>query len=308
MTTATLEDASERSLSRLRERGLIISDPQKAAFYLDRIGWFRFGAYFVPLEKTIQRDPHISVTFDDVLRLYRFDRRLRLLFLDATERVEMAIKSCLFNFLTSGYGKWWFHRTDVYFLDENLRQSIVENIERNPKRKYHPQADSEFNPLGIFELMTFGQVSKMVSCLPNDAKTDICAKFVRYDRDKKLDSADFVAWLKAITYVRNTAAHHSRLWNQNFESFLPIPGFIKSQLSGPRAPEKWKQKLYGRAVILFYLLDRIARNTCWHVRLNSLIKENESVPLPLYRQMGFPEGWARAEFWNPPRGGGAESA
>lgn len=293
-----------RRLQSLERRGLRIPDPEKAVFYIDRIGWFRFGSYFIPFQQALEREPTHIVAFDDVLRLYRFDRRLRLLCLDASERIEMSLKACLFDHLVNNYGKWWFKKKEVFSFNLELQEQIDGHIERHPKRKYHPQAEKEFNPLTIFDLISFGQVSKLFAIIPEEVRCNIAGKFRKYDDDKPLDTSILEAWLKAITHVRNISAHHGRLWNQHFESFLPIPGFMMAQLSYPRAPGSWKQKFYGRAVIMFFLLDRVSRNTTWHCRVNQLMIENlPNLPnsVDLYRHMGFPKNWLEATFWNPQR-------
>jgi abortive infection bacteriophage resistance protein len=42
-----------------------------------------------------------NVQFDDILQLYDFDRRLRLVFLDAIDRIEVAFRSAIINTLAS---------------------------------------------------------------------------------------------------------------------------------------------------------------------------------------------------------------
>lgn len=46
--------------------------------------------------------------FDDVLDLYVFDRKLRLLVLDALERVEVAVRSALTDHMSQAHGAFWY--------------------------------------------------------------------------------------------------------------------------------------------------------------------------------------------------------
>jgi len=67
----------------LKQRGLALTDEQKATGYLSNIGYYRMSAYFYPLLKTPKTD-HIfkeGATFDMALDMYRFDRKLRILLL-----------------------------------------------------------------------------------------------------------------------------------------------------------------------------------------------------------------------------------
>lgn len=85
----------EEQVKLLQSRGLIVLDPQRASRYLLSIGYYRFSAYCIPFEycrgKIHQFNANVS--FDDVLELYIFDRKLRCLFWEALERVEIHIRT-----------------------------------------------------------------------------------------------------------------------------------------------------------------------------------------------------------------------
>ena len=78
----------------LRQRGMVIDDPAAAAFYLQHLNYYRLGAYWLPFEADHATHSFKPGTkFGDVLNLYVFDRELRLLVLDAIERVEVSVRS-----------------------------------------------------------------------------------------------------------------------------------------------------------------------------------------------------------------------
>ena len=65
----------------LMSRGLQVSNEAKAAAYLRNIGYFRLSAYFYPFlkkPKNLHQYKKRS-SFNKVLKLYRFDRKLRLM-------------------------------------------------------------------------------------------------------------------------------------------------------------------------------------------------------------------------------------
>jgi abortive infection bacteriophage resistance protein len=73
----------------LKKRGLQITDENEAAHYLSFIGYYRLSGYSRPLSITSPTGDHSfkpNTSFDDILNLYRFDRELRLLVMDAIER------------------------------------------------------------------------------------------------------------------------------------------------------------------------------------------------------------------------------
>lgn len=78
----------------LQSQGMIVNDVQESIFYLQHLNYYRLSAYWLPFEldhKTHQFKP--DTKFEDVLRLYIFDRELRLLVLDGIERIEVSVRS-----------------------------------------------------------------------------------------------------------------------------------------------------------------------------------------------------------------------
>ena len=83
----------------LESRGLVISDEAKAVRYLESIGYYRLSAYMYPFLKA-PKETHLykdGTTFQQVLNLYRFDKKLRMLLLNEIEKVEIAIRRAIMN-------------------------------------------------------------------------------------------------------------------------------------------------------------------------------------------------------------------
>ena len=82
-------------LEQLRERGLQVEDRTAALGYLKRLGYYRLSGYWYPLRRIdraasarqnrpVRDDRFVPGSrFEDVVRLYVFDKKLRLLALDA---------------------------------------------------------------------------------------------------------------------------------------------------------------------------------------------------------------------------------
>ncbi|MFU8773361.1 MAG: Abi family protein, partial [Anaerolineales bacterium] len=90
-------------LAILKSRGLIVDDENAARNYLERIGYYRLSGYLYPFRELASAETKQSVNrrldgflegshFRDVVELYVFDKKLRLLALDALERIEMALR------------------------------------------------------------------------------------------------------------------------------------------------------------------------------------------------------------------------
>ena len=107
----------------LKSRGMTIDDDIAAESTLIRLGYYRLSGYFYPLRKTQPRgtlgrqdDFQEGTTLDLVDQLYEFDRELRLLVLDAVERIEVAVRCDI--------GHRLGHRGCMRLSSQSLRTSL----------------------------------------------------------------------------------------------------------------------------------------------------------------------------------------
>jgi abortive infection bacteriophage resistance protein len=84
-------------IDHLQARGMKVADVSYAERCLNRIGYYRFCSYSHAF-RNIQTDGgrlenfFTNTTFEDVIDFYVFDKRLRHLFLDALERIEVCFR------------------------------------------------------------------------------------------------------------------------------------------------------------------------------------------------------------------------
>lgn len=106
-----------------------------------------------------------------------------------------------------------------------------------------------------------------------------------------VDERVLASWLRHLTLLRNTCAHHSRLWNRAFAILPMIPrreptSLVSGCVSGSR-------KLYNSLVILLHLMDVISPRHQWRTRLKELLgRDGISVVA-----MGFPPDWTKRAIW-----------
>ena len=78
-----------------------ILDKDKAKNYLKFINYYRLSGYTFSFEQfSGKKRTHqfLNVTFEDVIALYDFDRRLRILVMDAIERIEPTFRTNVEDF------------------------------------------------------------------------------------------------------------------------------------------------------------------------------------------------------------------
>ena len=99
----------EQQLQQLKDRGLIFDNDDLALSHLKTISYYRLSAYWHPYRK-IEQDGVVSdyfkegTHFNEVMRLYEFDRRLRLLVMDAIERIEVYARTLFAYQIGHRYG------------------------------------------------------------------------------------------------------------------------------------------------------------------------------------------------------------
>lgn len=87
-------------LALIKGRGMVVSDDALAQTYLNKIGYYRLSGYWYPYrrsrcmgDETVVEDRFKDNTkFSEIVDLYVFDKKLRLLMLDIIERIEIAFR------------------------------------------------------------------------------------------------------------------------------------------------------------------------------------------------------------------------
>jgi abortive infection bacteriophage resistance protein len=281
----------------LISRGMLVPDRDRAARYLSHISYYRLRAYWLPFEESTGEGDHRfkpDKRFEDALMLYIFDRKFRILVLEAIERVEVSFRARLATELAIKYGSHAYlnpdnfksamiHQQCISSLREELIRSRETFIEHY-KAKYD---DPELPPIwAICEIMSFGQLSKWFQNLK-----------LRKDRKAladvyQLDESVLGSFMHHLTHVRNFVAHHGRLWNRSMTLTMSIP--LRPTSIAGWFNRKSERKIYNTLVMLGYLLTLMSPGTTWPERLKQLIIEN---PLVDSAVMGFPYGWQNLDLW-----------
>jgi len=296
----------EEQLELLTARGLIIPDREKARHYLRYVGYYRLAGYFLTFQQQSSAvGPHTfkeGVTFKDVLDIYIFDRELRLLIMDAIERIEVAFRACISNTLSEKHGPHWYMDSSHFvprfkhadLLDKIKRETYYTSHASDSENKKHPRREMfihhyyqtychpELPPSWmVIEVMSLGTLSTIyASLISRDIQKEICSSF-------GINHLVMESWLHTLTYLRNLCAHHARLLNRQF-SIKPI------------AMKQYKRQMernhtfYAQAVMLYALMYIIADGSKWQHRMADLLAKHPKVNI---QDMGFPIEWHQDPFW-----------
>ena len=304
----------QEQISRLERRGLIFNDKPLAARYLGNISYYRLRAYTYPFQNNTDPalDKHFTrndITFQDIIDLYVFDRRLRTLIFNQLEKVEVAVRTKLSQIYSESTGNshWYEDRAlfdsaafvtqmDGATMFDDISDDIVGDVDRSNedfiKHYYDKYDEPEMPPSWMtMEVISFGTLSRMYKLLKtSNEKKAIAGAF-------GIPNADlFANWLHAFSGLRNCCAHHSRIWNRRFMVHLKMPyNTTYSFMSKADAVDIKQNKIFALLTALKYIVDIISPDNNFKNNLLQLLSEQHK--LLSLKEMGFPDNWRRLPVW-----------
>ncbi|MBP5503053.1 MAG: Abi family protein [Bacteroidales bacterium] len=279
----------------LRSRGLIISDIAKAERYIETIGYYRLSAYMYPLLQ-MPKKQHLfkqGSTFEQVMMLYRFDKKLRLFIFNEIEIIEVAIRNTITTIVCEGTNNPFWMTDHSNFansarftntlakIDAELQHSSEDFIThfQNTYSDNYPPAWmlAEILPLGIMTNIYNNLKDKKL-------KKKIAQKF-------GLQIVPFQSWMTIITLTRNACCHHRRVWNKQNSIRPTLPNNIQYPwLTLPTDV----LKIYFDLSIIKYFLNIISPQNDMRGKLLHLLSEFPNIDTAA---MGFPKGWESEAVW-----------
>jgi len=279
-------------------QGLIVHDDQRALHYIKYIGHYRLRGYAWSFRDQEEGPTwhrfRPNTTFDNVLEVYKFDRKLRTLIIDALERIEVAVRSVISHTACVSKGAHWFMNRENFKDQPSLNSTLAkiqETLDNGSSRsqKFLAHYYSKYNEPGLppswmlFELLSFGTVSVIYSNLSKELKRQIAREF-------GLKTDNMESWIRALCYLRNLCAHHSRIWNRVM-TLRPRVDYLRQYNIASN------ERFYALASIIHYFLTIIKGASKWSSGLIELIGQ---YPMIKIEELGFPNGWRVLAPWCPP--------
>ena len=275
---------------------MFIKDERKVENYLMNIGYHRLSAYIYPFYKCPKSDFILKegTAFEQVLTLYRFDKKLRILLFNEIEKIEVAIRSVLANIGCQELNdKYWitkpeyFANTDKFnhtlaIIEKELsssKEDYIEDFRRNYIESYPPA-------WMVTEVLSFGNLNYIYSNISsNQLMKHIAGCF-------GLKPQVFTSWLTVLANLRNMCCHHARVWNRDFMLNPAEPKKIKNTWIDTSKVDK--KRIYYRLCIVRYFLSSVSPNNNFNDKLSELFVDFPSIDIAA---MGFNYDWESEELW-----------
>ncbi|MCO5287183.1 MAG: Abi family protein [Chitinophagaceae bacterium] len=284
-------------IAKLKARGLTINDEAKATSYLSNISYYRLRAYTYPFQdnKNSLHPFIVRVTFDEIINLYVFDRKFRLLLFDAIEKIEISMRTEIIYQWALSNGSHWhldaaLYRNPVQFaknytrLSEEIKRSEETFIKHYRQKYTNPTDPPSWMSL---EVTSFGLLSLIFSNLKKGPEKIAVTKYYGLNDISVLES-----WMHSLSNIRNVCAHHSRLWNRRLTAHIKLP--TNTKFTFVKHKNILPYKVYAAVCSIQYLLNIISPGCGFKDRLLSLMK---NCPLAQEKEMGFPPDWQNEPLW-----------
>lgn len=314
----------------LRSYGMDIPDDDKATALLESVGYYRLSGYWWPFR---QMDPKSSPTkelrlstfqpntsLDQIEKIYKFDRGLRVRVFEAIERVEVAMRFRIGHLLgqshpfahhnpqalNPGFTKItdpahplrhseWLLSDHVEFLG-TVRKLEARSNEGFVKHFKDGYSHDSLPTWVVTEILTMGALGTLFEGLPQPLKVHIAEEFGLVRKDHSGDESALQSLLLNLGFVRNTCAHHARLWNKNITRKIGLPHHIVDLNHITKTPNA-HTRIYATLAALAFLLPRINQDDGWRVDMREYVRravKDINQPASL---MGFPADWEQQAIW-----------
>lgn len=293
---------------------------------LKTVGYYRLSAYSYPFRITEEKDGRPrkldqfrpGTTFGRVWEYYLFDRRLRLLIIDAIERVEVAWRVqiayewSLMTGVPNPQSKPGSFATKYRKISKEERLKTFQhyyNISTEDFACHHREdlgiAEVEELPVWVFiQFSTFGSLHRLFEeGLPLGLKQTIARRFGFQD------VVFFTQAFALLLAARNACAHHARVWNKEWlydaqdvkhplrKRFVSICGLTADPNWSALMAQFDRTKTAFLLSLLCVLLEKTASTSGWKERVKHLLTTHAPVP-SIVQEMGFPATWRQHPLWN----------
>ncbi|PZF79998.1 Abi family protein [Jiangella anatolica] len=238
-----------------------VGDRVDAIAALRRVNYYRLSGYWYPfrrLEGTERRDDFYPGTrLADVVALYDFDARLRAATFSVLAPIELALRALLGHELG---------RIDpCVHLEPRLLGPRAQHGDSYPRwlRGYQAQLRSSREDFvahhdaryggtlpvwAAVEVLDWGGLTYLFGFAPRHVQDEIATAC-------GLRAPQLESWLKTLNLLRNTCAHHGRLFNKvhTLSPRLPAPG-LHPDLDA--ATTSWN-RTFGQLTLIQFLLERL---------------------------------------------------
>lgn len=266
-----------------KSRELYVENSEYAEKVLQRINYYRLTAYGLTFKDPINKEKYNNnSSFNKMLSLYEFDRRLRLLLLGVLETIEIAFRTHISYEIAHKLGPLGYLNKEK-FINEKFHQESLGELEQLIKKsrkgelfiEHHFQKYEGIIPIwAAIEITSFGFISKLYRNLKEDVKKQIAKVYYN------IPYFYLESWLQTLSNIRNVCAHYGRLYDKKLT--------FKPRLFKEDCKQINNEYIFSAIIIIQRLLPPTESNR-FITELETLILQYEDNID--FSHIGFPSNW-----------------
>lgn len=290
----------EAQVSLLESRGMDVGDRDTSMRQLQHVNYYRLIGYWYSFRRQAEGhrtdDFYPGTTLRDVVQLYNFDETLRTATFAALAPIELTVRALLGHELgtidecahlkpdmlgpraSSGkpYAKW------MRRYNESLRESKEDFI------KHHQTKYGGTLPVWVAtEILDWGALSYLYDFSPRTIQEKVADAF-------GITAPQLLSWMKSLNVVRNTCAHHGRLFNKvhALQPKLPPSG----QFPGLDEARGAMNRTFGQLSLIQHML--VHRGIGRPRLLPAVLRSYPDVQLIPISHIGASPDWDQSPLWS----------
>jgi abortive infection bacteriophage resistance protein len=223
----------------LAGRGLLIDDRVRCADFLAAHNYYRFSGYM----RYFQKAPHDGdddfvpgTSFDRVRAIYETDHALRATLSEQLAKAELLLRTHTAHVIANDHGPCGAYLTEEFYTDASDTKPTVDSCLKDIRRSrehhilHYADGDGDEHPdlsrlpvWSAVEAWSFGTLSK---CIERGAQGNLSEAVAA---SIGIAKAGFAYRVRALVYVRNRCAHHSRIWDHSIIDAGPTPNNVRKK-------------------------------------------------------------------------------
>ena len=272
--------------------------------FIEAVGYYRLKGYLVPFYQPGTEVFKAGVNFADIQTVYKFDRYLREMTMNAIARLEVGMRARIIKVICESYSNpSEYHKPHVFpkltvLEHAQLLERIAKSVHQSKNEPFlryarHVYGFEDLPPIWtMMEVVSFGTMMDIFKGLSEADQQKVADEF--HVRPAVLHS-----WFALIQRVRNVCAHHGRLWNRHLQNPLSVTPGSQPQLAPLIACLKAQTlqsctTVFSALSVILYCLQIVRPQSGWKGRCKSMLAGTTQF---VRNGMGVPANWQNLSLW-----------
>lgn len=281
------------------DRGLVLGDVSDREFklFLYSSNYYRVSGYGRCFYEPGEERYKPGTVAKQLMDIHELDRRVRNMVLDGISVVEPTLRGRVAYHVSESLDGGDGYLQEAFYLPSSpepnipgparrrwvaevkTRDRVLDSFEDLRRRdeifiQHHINKDDPVPFWAIVEVASMGTFSKFLKALRDKAPLVPVTRSLGLE-----DESKFLQAVHNLTFLRNIAAHHGRLWNRRLSGHATLPSIalaVKRDYVHPKTPAALLTLLAG-------LVDRIEDSDNYSTNLLGLVHSSEEYSQGCYR-------------------------